>query len=152
MKKVNCILLIDDNPADNLFHNIYIKKADVCNHVEVATNGRKALDYIIKSGNPNQSEEFPKPELIYLDINMPGMNGFEFLDEYHKLEENLKSKIVIVMLTTSLNPDDKKRALSSREVSEFQNKPLTVEVIRETIDKYFQDGINENYRKKNCST
>ena len=148
MKKVNCILLVDDNPADNVFHNIYIMKADVCNHIEVATDGRKALDYIIKAGEPDQFEEFPKPELIYLDINMPGMNGFEFLEKYHKLEERLKSKIMIVMLSTSLNPDDKKRALDSKEVTEFQNKPLTVEMIRETVDKYFQYGISENGRQK----
>lgn len=137
MKKINCILLVDDNPADNEFHKIIIKEADVCNYVKVATNGRKALDYIIKSGEPGQSEEFPKPDLIYLDINMPGMNGFEFLDEYHKLDEKLKSKILIIMLTTSLNPDDQKRTTDIKEVSNFQNKPLTVEMLQEVAAKYF---------------
>lgn len=137
MKKINCILLVDDNPADNEFHKIIIKEADVCNYVKVATNGRKALDYIIKSGEPGQSEEFPKPDLIYLDINMPGMNGFEFLEEYHKLDEKLKSKILIIMLTTSLNPDDQKRTTDIKEVSNFQNKPLTVEMLQEVVAKYF---------------
>lgn len=137
MKKINCILLVDDNPADNEFHKIIIKEAGICNHVKVAINGRKALDYIIKSGDPSQSEEFPKPDLIYLDINMPGMNGFEFLEEYHKLDGKLKSKILIIMLTTSLNPDDKKRTMDIKEVSNFQNKPLSVEMLKEVADKYF---------------
>jgi CheY-like chemotaxis protein len=137
MKKINCILLVDDNPADNTYHSIIIKEADVCNHIKIATSGLEALNYIINSGDANQSESFPKPELVYLDINMPGMNGFEFLEEYHKLDEKLKSKILIVMLTTSLNIEDKKRAIETEEVTEFENKPLTVELVQETIEKYF---------------
>ncbi len=137
MKKINCILLVDDNNADNVYHKIIITEADVCNYIRAVTNGREALDYIIKSGEPNQTESFPKPDIIYLDINMPGMNGFEFLEEYKKLDEKLKSKVLIIMLTTSLNPDDRERALTFKEVTEFQNKPITVEILHETIKKYF---------------
>jgi CheY-like chemotaxis protein len=137
MKKINCILLIDDNPADNEFHAIKIRKAGVCNHIQTVNGGQKALDYLIQSGEPGQAEAFPKPDLIYLDINMPGMNGFEFLEVYKKLNEQLKSEILIIMLTTSLNPDDRERALATEEVNELQNKPLTVEMLLETIEKYF---------------
>ncbi|MES2138283.1 MAG: response regulator [Bacteroidota bacterium] len=137
MKKINCILLIDDNPADNEYHKIIIAEANVCNHVQVAIDGPKALDYILKSGEVNQSEAFPNPDLIYLDINMPRMNGFEFLEKYHELDERLKAKVVIIMLTTSLNPDDKIRAMNYKELKEFSNKPLTVKILHETIEKYF---------------
>jgi CheY-like chemotaxis protein len=65
------------------------------------------------------------------------MDGFDFLDEYHKLEEAQKSKAVIIMLTTSLNPDDQTRALSYEEVKRFINKPLTVELIQDTVQTYF---------------
>lgn len=137
MKKINCILLVDDNPADNQFHKIRITKADVTKHTMIVTSGSAALDYIIKSGEASQSESYPKPDLILLDINMPGMNGFEFLEEYKKLDERLKSKVIIVMLTNSLNPDDQKRAMETKEISEFQNKPLSVKTLQETIEKYF---------------
>lgn len=137
MKKINCILLIDDNQADNTYHKIMITEAHVCNHIQIATSGQQAIDYIIKASEPNQSKElFPRPDLIYLDINMPGMNGFEFLEIYHALEEEKKSKAVVIMLTTSLNPDDKEKAKGFKEVTEFQNKPLTVEIVKETVKKY----------------
>ncbi|MBI2270703.1 MAG: response regulator [Bacteroidetes bacterium] len=132
MKKINCILLIDDNTADNEFHTLTIKEANVCNHIQVALNAIEGLNYI-----KNQSELLPKPDLIYLDINMPGMSGFDFLAEYAKLDKKLKSKVVIIMLSTSLNPDDRKRANEIDEVTEFQNKPLTVEITQKTIEKYF---------------
>jgi CheY-like chemotaxis protein len=137
MKKVNCILLVDDNPADNDFHKIIIEEADICNHVKVALNGPEALEYLRKSGEAGpDSKDWPKPDIIFLDINMPMMNGFEFLEEYKKLNENIKSGLIIVMLTTSLNPDDAKTARENVEVKEFQNKPLTVEALKEIVEKY----------------
>jgi CheY-like chemotaxis protein len=137
MKHVKCILLIDDNPADNRFHEIRIQKSGVCDQIKIATSGQEALDYLKKSFEMNDPVLYPKPDLIFLDINMPGMNGFEFLEEYKKLDVQLKSKVVIVMLTNSLNPDDQKRAMATKEVTEYQNKPLSVKTLQETIDKYF---------------
>lgn len=137
MKKINCILLVDDNPGDNYFNEYIIKETRVYNHIRVVINGLEALAYLRKSGDQSHAESFPKPDLIFLDINMPRMNGFEFLEEYKKLDESLKSKVLIVMLTTSLNPEDRKRAMNTNEVSEFQTKPLSIEVLHEIIERHF---------------
>jgi CheY-like chemotaxis protein len=133
MKKVNCILLVDDNEADNLFHSRTLRKADACNHVEVASNGQEALDYLQKCGD----EAHPRPDLIFLDINMPGMNGFEFLEEYANLDPKLKSKAIVFMLTSSLMPEDSERAMKTGMVSDFLNKPLTIKTVHEILDRAF---------------
>jgi len=137
MKKINCIMLVDDNPADNEYHSIVISTAGVCDQIKIAYDGVEAISYLIKAGDQNQGEDFPRPDIIYLDINMPRMNGFEFLNEYSKLDENLKSKVMIIMLTTSLNPDDHTRALTYKEVAEFENKPLSVSMVKQVVEKYF---------------
>lgn len=137
MKKVKCVLLVDDDESDNYFHEYVIKKADICEVLKIVTDGAKALDYINNAGNPDQSIEFPLPDIIFLDINMPRMNGFEFLEEYMLLDERFRSGIVITMLTTSLNPHDQERAIRSGIVSEFLNKPLTIETLEEIMKKYF---------------
>jgi CheY-like chemotaxis protein len=138
MSKINCILLIDDNPADNDYHTLQIQKANICNHVKIATNGDKALEYLFKSNDPLTADKYPRPDLIFLDINMPGMNGFEFLEEYRKLDDNMKSKVVIVMLTTSLNPADRKTAETIGEINEFKTKPLNLLMLQEILAKYFR--------------
>ncbi len=135
MKKINCILLIDDNFADNIYNKIIIKEASVCNHISVAVDGNEAVEYLKKSTDPRYSDSFPKPDLIFLDINMPVMNGFEFLEEYRKLDEKMNVKIV--MLTTSSHPDDIKKAKGYKEINEFENKPMTVETLQKIIENYF---------------
>ncbi len=138
MKKINCILLVDDNKADNMFHKIIIEEAGVCEHVKVSVNGEEALSYLKSSAEQPQPGSTPKPNIIYLDINMPRMDGFEFLMEYKRLPENIRSKVMIIVLTNSLNPDDKKLMDAVQEVSEFQNKPLTVERVKKTVEKYLK--------------
>lgn len=136
MKKINCILLIDDSDSDNEFHTLIIRKAEICNHIRIAEDGVHGLSYIKKAAEPGNDELYPKPDLIFLDINMPRMNGFEFLEAYHKLEEPLRESIVIAMLTTSLNPEDHTKALDSG-VIDFANKPLTKALLERILDKFF---------------
>ena len=66
---------------------------------------------------------------------MPAMDGWEFLDEYKKL--NIETRIIVVMLTTSLFPEDKLRAEKIPEISGFENKPLTEEKLTGVLEKYF---------------
>jgi CheY-like chemotaxis protein len=132
-RKLNCIMLIDDNKDDNLFHSRVIKKADAANSVIVYKDAREALGFLTaKEDHPDQH-----PDLIFLDINMPGMNGWEFLDEYSKLDIRLRSSAIIVMLTTSMNPDDEARSSDSKVTTAYRTKPLTEEMLSEIIEKYF---------------
>jgi CheY-like chemotaxis protein len=131
-KKLNCILLIDDDESTNYLHRRLINKAN-CTHVlEIADDGKMALDYLAKAPVEN-----PLPDIIFLDINMPVMSGWEFLERYEKLSPGQKAKTVVVMLTTSLNEDDKIRASNIPAINEFRNKPLTADVLKEIISKYF---------------
>jgi CheY-like chemotaxis protein len=133
MKKLNSILLVEDDEATNFISQMVIKKLDCANHVQVAWNGADALDYIKLCGE----KDCQPPELILLDINMPGLNGWEFLDEYCKLKEKEKIKVVVVMLTTSQNPDDIKRADNNPVVAGFRSKPLTPAVLKDILSQYF---------------
>jgi CheY-like chemotaxis protein len=132
-KKLNTILLIDDDQATNFLHKMVIKKADCADQVHVELNGESAITYLSTAKNGI----YPSPDLIFLDINMPRMNGWSFLEEYQKLHNAQQGKAVIVMLTTSLNPDDVEQSKKFTEISEFRSKPMTQTMLMEIIDKYF---------------
>jgi CheY-like chemotaxis protein len=138
--KINCILLIDDDDASNFISQHVIKKANITDNIVTVLNGKEAIDYLTNGGKFKENgPAFPCPALIFLDINMPVMDGWQFLKEYEKLEKEQKGQIIIMMLTTSFNPDDKKKADNIPEVSGYQNKPLTVEMLKNIMNDYFVD-------------
>lgn len=137
-QKLNCILMIDDDEPTNFFNRIILEEMDCCHHIRVMQGGQEALDYLARCGkNDADQDVYISPDLIFLDINMPAMNGWEFLEEYKKLGFASQDKIVTVMLTTSLFPDDMVKAKQSPEISGFENKPLTPEKLEMILKKYF---------------
>lgn len=142
-KKINCILLIDDDEASNYLTNILLEETIVAEHIKAKQTAKAGLNYIVESaqlnGHPNL---LPYPDLIFLDINMPAMDGWEFMEQYKQLLPRLHHKIVIVMLSTSLNPDDRARALSIPEIDSFTVKPLTNDVILSVIDRFFPQNLS----------
>lgn len=136
-QKLNTILLIDDNQPTNFFHQLVVKKADCTENCLAFQSAIEALEFL----KTEKDGKYPQPDLIFLDINMPGMNGWEFLEHYNQLETSQQGKVVLVMLTTSVNPDDKKRAESLENISGFMNKHLTVEKLEEEIKKHFPDRL-----------
>lgn len=133
-RKLNCIMLVDDNPDDNFFHEREIKKDHLAAEVVVKNSGMEALEYL------RSKEDISRlpPDLIFLDINMPGMNGWEFLEEYSKLDNKFQSDVLIIMLTTSDNPDDEERSRAWRNISDYITKPLTKEKMKLIVNKYFR--------------
>lgn len=138
MKKLDCILLVDDNDADNFYHQMIIEDVGCTKTILAMENPSDALEYIKST---DESVENVIPNIIFLDINMPGMNGWEFLDEYEKLDPALKSNVMVIMLSTSQNPDDKIKAKTAHDILEFVNKPLTEETLKKLITKHFPELI-----------
>ena len=137
--KLNSVLLIDDDDASNFINKHVLKKSNITDNIVTVLNGREAIEYLTNKGKYEANGAiFPNPALIFLDINMPVMDGWQFLTAYENLTIHQKGKIVIVMLTTSFNPDDKKKAENIKDVSGFKNKPLTKEIIDEIIKDHFQ--------------
>ena len=126
-KKVNCVLLIDDDDATNYIHQHVINEADFAENIKIVGNGQEALDYL-KFKN---KADYIRPDLIFLDINMPVMDGWEFLEKYKQLDEELQGKMMVVLLTTSLNPDDKAASEANDRINYFLIKPLTVEMLQD---------------------
>ena len=133
---LNFILLVDDDEATNFLNQRVIRKAEIDAEVQVAHNGKEALEYLTNTGKFKSHAPLPAAGLIFLDINMPGMNGWEFLNEYKKLPEEQTRKIKILMLTTSINPDEEKKAVDIPEVKGFIHKPLTAEKLERAINVY----------------
>ncbi len=141
-KKLNCVLLVDDNESDNFIHQKVIEKAGITNFIKIALNGKEAIDFLMTQRELGlRDHSFPRPELIFLDFNMPLMNGWEFLEEYQQLDDGQKGKAIIIMLTTSLKPTDVATAEKTLGRGCFLYKPLTLEMLDEIIQKHFHEYL-----------
>lgn len=141
--KLNCVLLIDDDEPTNFLTKMILEEIDCAKSVHVEQSGMSALKYLTSAKNCDKKDKDSAcPDLIFLDINMPAMNGWEFLEQYSLLEKQHKANVVVVMLTTSLNPDDRAKAETIPDVSGFETKPLTVEKLEAILAKYFPKVVS----------
>jgi CheY-like chemotaxis protein len=140
-KKLNCILFIDDDEPTNFLNRMTVEQMDCTRHVVIAQSGEEALDILMGQDNTSAGADCSRPDLIFLDINMPAMDGWEFLEKYGQLPEEKKASIILVMLTTSLNPDDERRASVTPEIAGFENKPLKEPQLQRLLKKYFPENF-----------
>jgi CheY-like chemotaxis protein len=130
--KFNCTLLVDDDSTSNMISERVLNKIQLTNTIQVTWNGREAIDYIHDSLNEDNEQGKPWPDLILLDINMPEMNGFEFLDEYLKVDTHGKV-IKIVMLTSSIDRNDIETS-KQYPIHGYITKPLTPEKLQNAVN------------------
>ncbi len=118
-------MLIDDNELDNFVNKKMIESDSFAGATTIHASAHSALAYLKKS------TESPHliPDLIFLDIMMPQMDGFGFLDEFDKLADVVKTKCKIVMLSTSDSFKDLNRANQNKYVKRFLNKPLSTQTL-----------------------
>jgi CheY-like chemotaxis protein len=124
VKKYHTVMLIDDNEIDNLINQKMIEAASIAENIYTHTGAKSAIEFL---RNMEKLEVADKvlPDVIFLDIDMPLMDGFQFLDEFEKLTNVAKKKCKIVMLTSSINPQDFNRSKKYENVRLYLNKPLS---------------------------
>jgi CheY-like chemotaxis protein len=122
------IMVIDDNPIDRFVVEKVLTKHAFTTEVISMEGAQSALDYLTTPDN-----RASLPAIILLDINMPGINGFEFLELFDRLDESIKNNCRIIMLSSSMDKSDYDRSLSNSYVTNYINKPLVPDKLRELI-------------------
>ena len=114
------VLLVDDDEIANLLHSKTLKKYDFCDQIYTALNGMDALEGL----------DTYLPNILFLDLKMPKMDGFDFLAEFEKLPEDLTSKISVFILTSSISQVDYQK-VNQFKIKGFLNKPLSKDKLEE---------------------
>ncbi len=127
------ILLVEDNQTDIDITLRAFKKAELKNNLFFVSDGEEAVNYILRKGEFNDGEKYPKPDLILLDINLPKLNGFQVLEKI-KAEEKFRM-IPVIMLTSSNNEDDINKCYSLGCAGYIQ-KPINYERFLEMINLF----------------
>ncbi|XZF14788.1 response regulator [Chitinophagaceae bacterium MMS25-I14] len=129
MKHFSRIFLIDDDAVINFMHKKILSRENICTDILLFSNAEAALNEIID----NPIDMGTDRNLILLDINMPGMDGWDFLDEFEKQDRAVQSTYNIIMLTSSISVDDIEKSKTYKTVQGFISKPLTAEKLQKEL-------------------
>lgn len=136
------MLLIDDDHTTNVFHTVVLKRALVAEQILTMETPELALEHLHKASKLKEGVNFGQmamPELIFLDVNMPRMTGYEFLLEFQKIHDGLNKKSIIYMLTAALFPGAHDKYLSFGCVKGVLEKPLTKACLENIINTHFSE-------------
>lgn len=126
--KNKCVLLVDDDTIANFLTRKILEEINLASEIHTAMNGKEALHLF----NSYYAGDHSLPDIILLDLNMPIMDGFEFLEAFQHLNLPKKDTVKIIIVTSSFSAQDKARA-EGLGISQFLNKPLTPEGLLEAI-------------------
>jgi CheY-like chemotaxis protein len=128
---MNRYLLIDDDEIITMIHPAIIRRVDKDCHIDISKQSYEALDFL----NKQLAEGNNPPDFIFLDINMPMMSGFQFLDKLSDQLIEFLQNSQVVMLSSSVDPRDIEKAKHYPIVKDFVSKPLSIEYISNVLDK-----------------
>jgi CheY-like chemotaxis protein len=128
MTKFSNVLLVEDDPITIMVCDRIIKMTSFSEKVTSCENGKIALDHLLSI-----KESGPIPEIIFLDINMPVMNGWDFLEELEKVQNQFSKLPRIHLLSSTVDPEDYKKAKNFALVEDFISKPLSREALENII-------------------
>jgi len=133
--KLGNVLVIDDDEISNFIYSRVIEASGSAETTKSCMSGEQALQYL-KDTIENNPDSFP--DMIFLDINMPVMNGWEFLDIYiDEIPYKYQEQTILCMLSSSVYKEDINRAKQYSQVKEYIPKPLTSESLKSIMKKYF---------------
>ena len=130
MKKFRSLVFIDDDHPTNVFHKIVVEKSNLCDSATFFTSPIEALQYFERLG---RSVDPVFPDAIFLDINMPEIDGWQFIQRYQQMA--IRESPVIIMLTTSVYTKDVEKAESIEIVHKLINKPLDPDHLKSLIEE-----------------
>ena len=131
MSKPKHIFLVDDEDVFRFLVKKTINKTEFIGDTMEFGNGLMCLEYLREHA---MSEDL-LPEIIFLDLSMPVMDGWDFLEAFRKLKASIKKKIAVYIMSSSISPDDMNRAKESEDVSGFLIKPITAPQLQKVIQE-----------------
>lgn len=134
---LDLVLLIDDDDTTNYLNKRLLAELRVSREIKVLKNGKEAIDYLSKACAGSPAAGYTCPDLIFLDIKMPMMDGFEFLEEYQRLGLDADDHVIIMMLTSSASFYDLERIKTFKKVRKHYSKALTKHDIKEIMTEFF---------------
>jgi len=131
MNKIKILFFVDDDEVFTFLTTDIIEQTNLVDRIKIFENGLDAINFLKE--NKDTLEELP--EIIFLDLSMPIMNGWQFLDEYRKLSPKIGKKIMIYVFSSSISPDDIERAKTISEVADYIIKPINNDKLIEVLTK-----------------
>ena len=130
MSAIRNYIIVDDDPINNIICKMQLEIALGAVDIKTFESPEEGLEFI-----ENEFVKSPVPTILFLDINMPSISGWEFLEQYEKFIEDVKTQIAIYILSSSVDPRDKDKASANKYIKGFLSKPLDKAMILSIADK-----------------